>query len=163
MTTALLTLVILVLVLVIIRLAATTRSLRESIPIACEKAVKDFTERSGRVRVGTTVEQLVPFMEEFPYDPSDARLLSGGPVDYVVFDGLSAGKIRELVFLDVKTGKARKSSPQKQVQDCADLGRVRFSIFQVALTGAKAKPSQRVDEVLTSLDEESRKRLRLPE
>jgi hypothetical protein len=148
------------------------RQLRHSIPDLVDEgvdegvdaAIKEFRKRSGRTRVGTTVEQMVPFVKEMPYEPSDMRILSGGPVDYVVFDGLCEGKVRELVFLDVKTGKARTNEAQKQVQACADLGRVRFAVFEIDGSGnARAKPSKRVDEVLEFIDDETRARLRLPE
>lgn len=154
----------LALVIVLLKL----RRLRETIPDLVNEeidtALKEFKKRSGRTRVGTTVEQMVPFVKEMPYDPSDMRILSGGPVDYVVFDGLCEGKVRELVFLDVKTGKARTNEAQKQVQACADLGRVRFAVFEIDAGGnVRSKPSKRVDEVLESIDEENRARLRLPE
>lgn len=124
-----------VLLVIVMRLLVKIHRLRASIAFERVEAIETFKKRSGRTRVGTTVEQLVPLMEEFPYDPSDARLISGGPVDYVIFDGLTEGRIRELVFLDVKTGKARASHAQKQVQECADLGHVRFGLFQVDREG----------------------------
>src|SRR5688572_23124401 len=105
----------------LVALSAAFRRLRRSIPILVEDereaAIKEFKKRSGRTRVGTTVEQLVPYVSELPFDPSDMRILSGGPVDFVVFDGLCEGNVRELVFLDVKTGRRRRTSTeQKQVQ-----------------------------------------------
>src|ERR671917_2386837 len=113
-------LAVLCIVLSIALLAAllTLRRVHGSIPEMIDEevttALTEFKKRSGRTRVGTTVEQLVPFMKEFPYDPSDVRILSGGPVDYAVFDGLCEGRVRELVFLDVKTGQGRTSELQRQ-------------------------------------------------
>lgn len=122
------------LLVVVIRQSMRLSRLQASIELERQDAVETFKKRSGRTRVGTAVEQLVPFMEEFPYDPSDARLINGGPVDYVVFDGLSEGCIRQLVFLDVKTGKAKTNGAQRLVKDCAELGNVSFGIFRVAPT-----------------------------
>jgi predicted Holliday junction resolvase-like endonuclease len=145
------------------------RRLRRSIPSLVEAgketAIREFKKRSGRTRVGTTVEQLVPYVREMPFDPSDMRILSGGPIDFVVFDGLCEGNVRELVFLDVKTGRQRRTSrEQKQVQRCADLGRVRFAVFDVDEDGkATFKPSKRIDEIIEFVDDETRRRLRLPE
>lgn len=158
-----------VLSIALVALAIELRQLRRSIPDLVEdevdKAIKEFKKPSGRTRVGTTVEQLVPFMREFPYDPSDVRILSGGPVDYIVFDGLSDGDVRELVFLDIKTGSRPKTSKeQKHVQRCADLGRVRFALFEVAEDGdAIFKASKRIDEIVEFPDEETRNRLRRSE
>ncbi len=123
------------LVTVLLKLRHLQRYIPEQIEEEIEIAIKQFKKRSGRTRVGTTVEQMVPFVKDFPYDPSDARIISGGPIDYVIFDGLCDGKVRELVFLDVKTGGARTNAAQKQVQECADLGLVRFAVFEVDPTG----------------------------
>lgn len=166
--TVVLVILSIVLSIAVIALLAEIRRVRQSIPGLLEEeahlAVKEFKKRSGRTRVGTTVEQMVPFVKELPFDPSDMRILSGGPVDYVVFDGLCDGELRELVFLDVKTGKAKKNEAQKQVQRCADLGRVRFALFEVTEHGESSfKPSKRVDEIIEFTDEETRRRLRLPE
>lgn len=165
--TAVLAVLCIVLSIALIALLVEVRRLRQSIPDLVDEevgmAIKEFKKRSGRTRVGTTVEQMVPFVREMPFDPSDMRILSGGPVDYVVFDGLCDGDLRELVFLDVKTGKAKKNDAQKQVQRCADLGRVRFALFEVTEDGESTfKPSKRVDEIVDFTDE-ARNRLRLPD
>ena len=166
--TTLLAVLCVVLSIALIRLSLKLWRLQGSIPELIEEetgaAIKEFKKRSGRTRVGTTVEQMVPFVTEMPYDPSDMRILSGGPVDYVVFDGLCDGEVRELVFLDVKTGKARTNLAQKQVQRCAHLGRVRFALFEVDESGrASFKPSRRIDEIVESIDDDTRTRLQLPE
>lgn len=150
--TAVLAVLSIVLSIALISLLVEVRRLRQSIPDLVDEevdmAIKEFKKRSGRTRVGTTVEQMVPFVKEMPFDPSDMRILSGGPVDYVVFDGLCEGNLRELVFLDVKTGNGKKNDAQKQVQRCADLGRVRFALFAVTEDGKSTfKPSERIDEI----------------
>lgn len=167
--TTLLVVLCIVLSVTLVALLIELRRLRRSIPDLLEDeidaAIKEFKKRSGRTRVGTTVEQLVPYVKEMPFDPSDMRILSGGPVDFVVFDGLCEGNVRELVFLDVKTGRRRRTSnEQKQVQRCADLGRVRFAVFDVDEDGeATFKLSKRIDEIVEFVDEETRRKLRLPE
>jgi predicted Holliday junction resolvase-like endonuclease len=43
----------------------------------------------------------------------------GTPVDLVVFDGLSEGEMRNVVFVEVKTGKtANLSSRERLVRNC---------------------------------------------
>ncbi|MFN2595478.1 MAG: Holliday junction resolvase-like protein [Actinomycetota bacterium] len=105
-------------------------------------AIKEFRKRSERTRVGTTVEQLIPLVKELPFDPSDMRILSGGPVDYIVFDGLCDGEVRQLVFLDVKTGTGKVNQAQKQVRRCAEAGLVSFALFEVDERGqVRYRPS----------------------
>ena len=148
--TTLLTVLCIFLSIALLAALLTLRRVHGSIPEMIDEevttALTEFKKRSGRTRVGTTVEQLVPFMKEFPYDPSDVRILSGGPVDYAVFDGLCEGQVRELVFLDVKTGAASTNKAQRQVEECAFRGLVRFALFEVDPAGAVAHPRRRTDE-----------------
>ena len=118
-------------------------------------AIKEFKKRSGRTRVGTTVEQMVPFVKDIPFDPSDMRILSGGPVDYVVFDGLCDGEVRQLVFLDIKTGSGKTNKAQRQVKRCADLGLVSFGLFEVNESGgARYRSSGHAERVVDLAHEE---------
>lgn len=72
-------------------------------------------------------EHLVPWFSDFRYDPSDARFL-GSPVDFIVFNGLSEGDLKELVIVEVKTGSSLLSSRERAVARIIEEGRVRFEI-----------------------------------
>ena len=52
---------------------------------------QDAIQRSLAVTAGKVLEQLVPYLPAFPFNPKDVRFL-GSPVDFVVFDGLSDGQ-----------------------------------------------------------------------
>jgi predicted Holliday junction resolvase-like endonuclease len=84
---------------------------------------RDAVLRSQATISGLVHEQLLPFLPEFPFNPKDARFL-GTPVDLVVFDGLDAGQIRGIVFLEVKTGGATLSARERQVRDAIRAGNV---------------------------------------
>lgn len=97
--------------------------------------------KSRAVLRGQLVEHLVPMFEAstFP-DPSDARFL-GRPVDFIVFDGYGevragrARQLREIVFVDVKTGTARLSPIERSVRRCVECGRVRAAVIDRAEGG----------------------------
>ncbi|MEM2142335.1 MAG: Holliday junction resolvase-like protein [Candidatus Thorarchaeota archaeon] len=100
---------------------------------------RDATQRSRYVLRGRIAEHMVPIMRDlFKYDPSDARFL-GSPVDYVVFDGLTAArdagskKPVEIVLVEIKTGNADLSSMERVVKDAADAGRIRWETIRVDL------------------------------
>ena len=76
----------------------------------------DAVQRSQAVTVGKVSEQLVPLLPGFAFNPKDARFL-GSPVDLVVFDGLNDGTVRQVVFIEVKTGAAGLSPRERQVRD----------------------------------------------
>lgn len=83
----------------------------------------DAVAKSLAVTVGKVSEQLVPYLPGFAYNPKDARFL-GSPVDFVVFDGLDAGALRRVVFLEVKTGAAALTTRERQVRDAIESGRI---------------------------------------
>jgi len=67
-------------------------------------------KKSGEVRLGHIAEKLAPFLEDFTYDPSNASFL-GQPIDYVVFED------EEIVFVEIKSGKAKLSPKQKHIKE----------------------------------------------
>ena len=95
---------------------------------------KDAVRRSMAVTTGKVFEQLVPYMPGFEFNPKDARFL-GSPVDFVVFDGLSEGDVRSVVFVEVKTGDAKLSHRERQVRDAVEAGRVEFAEHRVTTGG----------------------------
>lgn len=86
---------------------------------------RDASRRSAAVTAGLVYEQLVPWLPGFKFDPRDARFL-GSPVDFVVFDGLSAGTVRRVVFVEMKTGRSDLSTRERRVRDAIVAGRVEW-------------------------------------
>ena len=87
---------------------------------------KDAIQQSRAVTRGQMYEQLVPYLPEFPFNPKDAQFL-GKPVDFVVFDGLDEGRVRSVVFVEVKTGASRLTSRERLVRDAIRAGRVEWA------------------------------------
>ncbi|MFH0966311.1 MAG: Holliday junction resolvase-like protein [Methanobacteriota archaeon] len=87
---------------------------------------QDAIKRSREVIHGKVTEHLIPFFPSFPWNPSDARFL-GSPIDFVVFDGLSEGMVREIILVEVKSGASRSlTQRERSVQQCAHKGAVSF-------------------------------------
>jgi predicted Holliday junction resolvase-like endonuclease len=97
-----------------------------------DEARADAAKRSHSVRGGKAVEQMTPLLGEFAerFDTHDARFL-GAPVDYVVFDGLSTGVLREVVLVEVKTGSSRLTPNEREVELAISEGRVRYEIVRL--------------------------------
>lgn len=78
---------------------------------------EDAIRRSVSTILGRVGEQLAPFLvsQRLGADPRDFRFI-GSPVDYVVFRGLSNGKVEEVVFLEVKTGRAALTEREREVR-----------------------------------------------
>ena len=86
----------------------------------------DAVQRSQAVTAGKVYEQLVPYLPDFPFNPKDVRFL-GTPVDLVVFDGLSEGAVRRIVFVEVKTANADLSARERRVREAVNARRVEWS------------------------------------
>ena len=90
----------------------------------------DAIRRSSAVVSGKVSEHLAPYMAGFPYNPKDARFL-GTPIDFLVFDGMSDDDVREVVFLEVKTGGSSLTTRERRVRDAVQAGRVSWKEFRV--------------------------------
>ncbi len=92
---------------------------------------EDSTKRQGSVLKGQISEQMAPLFPEFRYASADARFL-GKPVDFIVFDGYSAAKdgaeLKQVVFVEVKTGGSDLSTGERRVRDCIQEGRVSWEL-----------------------------------
>lgn len=86
----------------------------------------DAIQRSRAVIGGQVVEQVAPFLPNFPCNPADARFV-GKPVDFVAFSGLSEkDKVDEVLFIEVKTGRSELNAREKEIRRAVKEGRVRY-------------------------------------
>lgn len=91
--------------------------------------------QSRAVLGGKFVEQMAPYLPEFKYDPTEARFI-GSPIDLIVFPGLSTDDPREVVFIEVKTGKSeRLTGRERKIREIIEAGKVRWeSIYRPVIT-----------------------------
>jgi len=89
-----------------------------------------YHRKSSEVRLGKIGENLAPFVKDWPWDPNRFRFL-GNPVDGVQFNG------DEIIFVEIKTGKARLSRTQKDFRDLVKAGKVSFVTFKITEGGTK--------------------------
>jgi predicted Holliday junction resolvase-like endonuclease len=92
---------------------------------------QDAVQRSQAVTSGKVHEQLVPYLPGCPYNPKDVRFL-GSPVDLVVFDGLAEGRLRRIVFVEVKTGSAGLTHRERCVREVVEEREVDWAELRVA-------------------------------
>ncbi|WP_206205197.1 Holliday junction resolvase-like protein [Thermococcus sp. GR6] len=81
-----------------------------------KKIRQDAVSKSRAAIMGQVAEHFIPYLPGFRYNPKDAKFL-GKPVDFIVFDGMSGGNLRKIVFIEVKTERYSKLSKiEKQVK-----------------------------------------------
>lgn len=97
-----------------------------------KEARKDALDKSRAVIRGQATEHLAPYVMD-GVNPKDCRFM-GNPIDYVVFDGLSdvtdkvAKEVKEVIFVDVKTGKSNLTTVQRRIRDAIEDNRVSFQV-----------------------------------
>jgi predicted Holliday junction resolvase-like endonuclease len=125
---------LLTLVAVLVGLAAALAvawlRLRLRLDEAVREARKDAVRRSAEVVSGKVSEHLAPCLGDFPWNPRDARFL-GSPVDFLVFDGLAENDVREIVFVEVKSGASTLSARERRVRDAVRARRVSWREIRV--------------------------------
>lgn len=121
---------VVVLALLAALLLAACFSLRLRLDEAVREARKDAVRRSAAVVAGKVSEHLAPCLGDFPWNPRDARFL-GSPVDFLVFDGLAEDDVREIVFLEVKSGGSTLSARERRVRDAVLARRVSWRELRV--------------------------------
>ena len=87
---------------------------------------------SERVRLGQVGENLLPFLAGFPYEPKRVRGLFQ-PIDLLVFND------DEIVFVEVKTGDAKLTEKQRNIQRLIEEGKVRFEVHRLSDKGYEVK------------------------
>ncbi len=107
------------------------QKLVNQIPIIIQEQRADAIKSSRAVLRGFAGEQFVPFLSESKYKPSDFKGLFF-PVDYVIFDGMSQNKIKQIVFLEVKSSEtANLTERQRQIRDCIASNKISFEILRI--------------------------------
>ena len=97
---------------------------------AVRERIQEALDKQRAVVKGQVAEQMYPVLPACPFLPSDMRFI-GNPIDFVVFDGYTdtkdgSGSIKEVVFVECKTGASRLSPHQRAIRDAINEGRVRW-------------------------------------
>ena len=99
--------------------------------IGVEKKIRQDAVRGSRNAItGEIYEKILPSMPNFPYAPKD-MVFVGKWTDYIIFDGLSEGDLREIIFLEIKSGKSRLNANEKMIKKILDEKIVRFAEMRV--------------------------------
>lgn len=99
--------------------------------IGVEKKIRQDAVRGSRNAItGEIYEKILPSMPNFPYAPKD-MVFVGKWTDYIIFDGLSEGDLREIIFLEIKSGKSRLNVNEKMIKKILDEKIVRFAEMRV--------------------------------
>ena len=94
------------------------------------EAKKAALQRSRSVLSGMFAEQLAPYLPDFPFSPTEAKFI-GAPIDILVFKGMDAQSIEEVIFVEVKSGSARLNRNEHSLKEAIENKRVRWHEYRV--------------------------------
>lgn len=86
-------------------------------------------KKAIEVGVGKCLEKIMPACKGFTTPLSECRPLFE-PIDMVLFNGMSVGKIESLTFMEIKTGASRLSAHQKMIRDAINDKEVSFRWYK---------------------------------
>jgi predicted Holliday junction resolvase-like endonuclease len=98
-------------------------------------------QRSQSVIIGKVTEHLIPYMPNFAYNPKDVRFI-GSPIDLIIFDGMDNEEVREVVFVEVKTGAATLTKRERQIRDVISAGKVKWLEMRLSKEPSNSLPTR---------------------
>ncbi len=104
-----------------------------------KKAIK----QSRSTIEGLVTEQLAPYFPGWKHTPSEARFIAS-PLDFVVFNGLSEDNVKDITFVEVKSGQSKETARQRSVKDAIKRGRVNYELVEIDMNG-KQVTSEEID------------------
>ncbi len=83
-----------------------------------------FRKQSLSSRYGKMTEQFMPFLKDYPYDPTNFRFL-GTPIDGIQFEE------DKVIFIEFKSADSRLTERQRQIADNIYNKRVDFEEHRI--------------------------------
>ena len=91
---------------------------------------QDAIARSQAVVLGRVTEHLAPYLPEFELNPRDARFI-GSPIDLIVFNGLTEGDLKSIVFVEIKSGESQITPKERKIRDIIKEGQVEWRELRI--------------------------------
>ena len=94
------------------------------------KSRQEGKQRSAAVQWGLSIENFVPFMDEFPIPVEDVNFL-GKPIDYVGYTDVDSKEECAVHFIEVKSGRSQLLKHQRHIKKAIKEGRVHWHEVRV--------------------------------
>lgn len=91
---------------------------------------KNAIERSKHVIMWQVNEKIAPILPWFPYNYKDLVFI-GKWIDYIVFDWLSTGYLKQIVFLEIKSWNSNLNRNELMIQECLNRKKVYYDTLRM--------------------------------
>lgn len=102
---------------------------QEDLKKKLKRATTGAQTTTKAVNMGKLLEKILPTIQGFDFELSDCRFL-GEPIDFVIFEGLTAGDVKSIKFLEVKSGGAKLNDHQKWIKEAIEKKKVKYEEFK---------------------------------
>jgi predicted Holliday junction resolvase-like endonuclease len=119
-----------------------------------DKKKKEYALKIQRTDIkGMVSESMAPLLPDFPGKFSEARFI-GKPVDFLIFNGMDEENIKEVIFVEVKTGKyPRLNNNERTLKDAINRDKnVRWVEYEPNEKLAKEAGELRSNQITTKTD-----------
>ncbi len=87
-------------------------------------------KKSKSVILWEVYEKVLPFLPNFPFQPRDMVFLWKW-VDYVILDGISNWNLKEIIFLEVKSGSSQLNKNEKMIRETIKQKKIRYEEYRI--------------------------------
>ncbi|MDP5039055.1 MAG: Holliday junction resolvase [Candidatus Gracilibacteria bacterium] len=98
------------------------------------KTIKDERKKSIKksksVIMGELYEKILPFLPDFKYKPRDMVFVGKG-VDYIIFDGLDEGDLKQIVFLELKSGNSNLNKNERMIRNIIRENKIKYIEYKI--------------------------------
>ena len=95
-------------------------------------ARKSSVKQSRSVILWDVNEKVAPALPGFPYDFKDMVFI-GKWIDYLVFDGLANGELKQIILLEIKSWTSTLNRNERMIRENIARGKVCYEVFRVCL------------------------------
>lgn len=87
-------------------------------------------KKSKSVILWEVYEKVLPFLPAFPYAPRDMTFVWKW-IDYIIFDGLSEGNLKKIIFLEVKSWSSKLNQNEKMIREAILQNKVEYKEYRI--------------------------------
>jgi predicted Holliday junction resolvase-like endonuclease len=91
---------------------------------------KNAVERSKNVLIWQVNEKIAPILPWFPYNYKDLVFIWKW-IDYIVFDWLSSGYLKNIIFLEIKSWVSNLNRNETMVKNCIENRKISYDILRI--------------------------------
>jgi predicted Holliday junction resolvase-like endonuclease len=91
---------------------------------------QNAVSRSRSVLLGNVNEKIAPLLPNFPYYYKD-MVFVGKWIDYIVFNWLSSGNLKNIIFLEIKSWTSTLNKNERMIKECTDSKKIYYDIYNI--------------------------------